>query len=80
LAREIGHPVQKLIGIEAKARAAQGRDRRATQAISVRLELQADCFAGVWAHSTEQRHLLDVGDIDAALKTAAAVGDEGCNA
>lgn len=76
LAHEIGHHVQKLLGIEGKARAAQERDSRAAKAISVRLELQADCFAGVWAHSTEQRHLLDVGDIDAALKAAAAVGDD----
>jgi hypothetical protein len=76
LAHEIGHHVQKLLGIEGQARAAQERDRRAAKAISVRLELQADCFAGVWAHSTEQRHLLDVGDIDAALKAAAAVGDD----
>jgi uncharacterized protein len=76
LAHEIGHHVQKLLGIEGKARAAQERDSRAAKAISVRLELQADCFAGVWANSTEQRHLLDVGDIDAALKAAAAVGDD----
>jgi predicted metalloprotease len=76
LAHEMGHHVQKLLGIEGKARAAQERDERAAKAISVRLELQADCFAGVWAHSTEQRHLLDVGDIDAALKAAAAVGDD----
>src|SRR3984893_11536934 len=76
LAHEMGHHVQKLLGIEGKAKAAQERDQRAAKAISVRLELQADCFAGVWAHSTEQRHLLDVGDIDAALKAAAAVGDD----
>src|ERR1700756_1845696 len=76
LAHEMGHHAQKLLGIEGKARAAQERDQRAAKAISVRLELQADCFAGVWAHSTEQRHLLDVGDIDAALKAAAAVGDD----
>ena len=76
LAHEMGHHVQKLLGIEGKARAAQERDQRAAKAISVRLELQADCFAGVWAHSTEQRHLLDVGDIDAALRAAAAVGDD----
>ena len=76
LAHEMGHHVQKLVGIEAKARAAQERDPRSAKAISVRVELQADCFAGVWAHSTEQRHLLDVGDIEAALKAAAAVGDD----
>jgi predicted metalloprotease len=76
LAHEIGHHVQKLLGIEQKARAAQERDPRSAKAISVRLELQADCFAGVWAQSTEQRHLLDVGDIESALKAAAAVGDD----
>jgi predicted metalloprotease len=76
LAHEIGHHVQKLVGIEAKARAAQGRDPQSAKAISVRIELQADCFAGVWAHSTDERHLLDVGDIDSAMKAAAAVGDD----
>jgi uncharacterized protein len=65
-----------LLGIEAKARAARERDPRSAKAMSVRLEFQVDCFAGVWAHSTEQRHLLDVGDIDSALKAAAAVGDD----
>ena len=76
LAHEVGHHVQKLVGIEAKARAAQERDPQSAKAISVRIELQADCFAGVWAHSTDERHLLDVGDIDSALKAAAAVGDD----
>src|SRR5579864_1665742 len=76
LAHEMGHHVQKLLGIEGKARAAEERDPRSAKAVSVRLELQADCFAGVWAHSTDQRHLLDVGDIDAALRAAAAVGDD----
>ena len=76
LAHEIGHHVQKLVGIEAKARAAQERNPQTAKAISVRIELQADCFAGVWAHSTDQRHLLDVGDIDSALRAAAAVGDD----
>jgi uncharacterized protein len=76
LAHEIGHHVQKLVGIEAKARAAQERNPQSAKAISVRIELQADCFAGVWAHTTEQRHLLDAGDIDSALKAAAAVGDD----
>jgi predicted metalloprotease len=76
LAHEVGHHVQKLAGIEAKARAAQERDPQSAKAISVRIELQADCFAGVWAHSTDERRLLDVGDIDSALKAAAAVGDD----
>ncbi len=69
LAHEIGHHVQKLLGVEGKARAAQERSPQSAKVISVRLELQADCFAGVWAHSTDQRHLLDVGDIDSALES-----------
>jgi hypothetical protein len=76
LAHEIGHHVQKLLGIEAKARAAQERNPGSAKAISVRIELQADCFAGVWAHSTDQRHLLEAGDVDQALKAASAVGDD----
>jgi uncharacterized protein len=76
LAHEVGHHVQKLVGIEAKARAAQERDPQSAKAISVRIELQADCFAGIWAYSTDERHLLDVGDIDSAVKAAAAVGDD----
>jgi len=76
LAHEIGHHVQKLLGIEAKARAAEERNPQSAKAVSVRLELQADCFAGVWAHSTDQRHLLEAGDVDQALKAAAAVGDD----
>lgn len=76
LAHEIGHHVQKLLGIESKARTAQQRDPQSAKAISVRIELQADCFAGIWAHSTEERHLLDAGDVDSALKAAAAVGDD----
>jgi predicted metalloprotease len=76
LAHEIGHHVQKLVGIEAKARAAQERDPQSAKAISVRIELQADCFAGVWAHSTDQRHLLEAGDIEGAMRAAAAVGDD----
>jgi uncharacterized protein len=76
LAHEIGHHVQKLLGIEGKAHAAEERNPHSAKAISVRLELQADCFAGVWAHSTDQRHLLEAGDVDEALKAAAAVGDD----
>lgn len=76
LAHEIGHHVQKLLGIEAKARAAQERNPQSAKAVSVRIELQADCFAGVWAHSTDQRHLLEAGDVDQALRAASAVGDD----
>jgi hypothetical protein len=76
LAHEIGHHVQKLLGIEAKMRAAQQRNPGAANQLSVALELQADCFAGVWGHSTQQRNLLDPGDVDAGLRAAAAVGDD----
>ena len=76
LAHEIGHHVQKLIGIEGKARAAEERNPQGAKAVSVRIELQADCFAGVWAHSTDQRHLLEAGDVQQALTAASAVGDD----
>jgi predicted metalloprotease len=76
LAHEIGHHVQKLLGIEGKVRAAQQQNPQSANQLSVRLELQADCFAGVWGHSTQQRNLLDPGDIDSGLKAAAAVGDD----
>jgi predicted metalloprotease len=76
LAHEIGHHVQKLLGIEGKAEALQESNPQSAKAVSVRLELQADCFAGAWAHSTDQRHLLEAGEVDQALKAAAAVGDD----
>ena len=68
--------MQKLLGIEAKMRAAQQQNPQDANQLSVRLELQADCFAGVWGHSTQQRNLLDPGDVDSGLKAAAAVGDD----
>jgi uncharacterized protein len=73
LAHEIGHHVQNILGIERQA--SQG-SRQGANSSSVRLELQADCFAGVWAHSTQQRGLLEQGDIESALGAAAAVGDD----
>jgi hypothetical protein len=76
LAHEIGHHVQKLLGIESKARAAQLHSPQSKGIISQEIELQADCFAGIWGHSTEQRNLLDPNDLDSALKAAAAVGDD----
>ena len=76
LAHEIGHHVQKLLGIEAKVQSAMQSDRRAANPLSVKLELQADCLAGVWAHSTQQRGLLEKGDVESALSAASAVGDD----
>ena len=76
LAHEIGHHVQKLTGIEQKVHAAQERDTRSANQLSVRLELQADCFAGVWGRSTSQRNLLEPGEVQQGLNAAAAVGDD----
>jgi predicted metalloprotease len=72
LAHEIGHHVQNILGIE---RQVQGNSHGQDSA-SVHLELQADCFAGIWAHSTQQRGLLEKGDVESALGAAAAVGDD----
>ena len=76
LAHEVGHHVQKLVGIESKVRRLQEQNPREQNSLSVRLELQADCFAGIWAHSTQQRGLLEGGDVESALGAAAAVGDD----
>ena len=76
LAHEVGHHVQKLLGIEGRVRQERERNPQAANALSVKLELQADCFAGVWGHSTDQRHLLDSGEANEGLKAAAAVGDD----
>jgi uncharacterized protein len=76
LAHEIGHHVQKLIGVESKVRQFQTQNPSARNTASVQLELQADCFAGVWAHSTQQRGLLEPGDVQSALGAASAVGDD----
>jgi predicted metalloprotease len=75
VAHEVGHHVQNLLGINDAAGGARGPSRGATGS-SVRLELQADCFAGIWAHSTGQRGLLEAGDIESALTAAAAIGDD----
>jgi len=76
LAHEIGHHVQKIIGIESRVRRLQAGDPGVRNQVSVLMELQADCFAGIWAHSTQQRNLLEQGDVQAALGAAAAVGDD----
>ncbi|HEV7571519.1 MAG TPA: neutral zinc metallopeptidase [Thermoanaerobaculia bacterium] len=76
LAHEIGHHVQKVIGIEEKVHQAMENDPRRAKQYSVRLELQADCFAGIWAHSTQERNLLQAGDVEEGLNAAAAVGDD----
>jgi hypothetical protein len=76
IAHEVGHHVQKLLGIEGKVRAERERNPGSANQLSVRLELQADCFAGIWGHTTDQRHLLDPGEANEGLKAAAAVGDD----
>jgi len=76
LAHELGHHIQKLTGIEGKVRQLQQSDSREANPLSVMLELQADCLAGVWAHSTQQRGLLEKGDVESALGAASAVGDD----
>jgi predicted metalloprotease len=76
LAHEIGHHVQKITGIENRVRQLQRGNPGMENALSVRMELQADCLAGVWAHTTQQRSLLEQGDVQSALGAAAAVGDD----
>jgi hypothetical protein len=78
LAHEVGHHVQNLLGISRQVRQAQARVSRAeANALSVRVELQADCFAGVWAHHADRmRGLVETGDFQEALRAATAVGDD----
>jgi hypothetical protein len=76
IAHEIGHHVQKILGIEQKVRRLQQAQPDEQNPLSVRLELQADCFAGVWGKSTEQRDLVNSSDVESALNAAAAVGDD----
>ncbi|MBK8507986.1 MAG: neutral zinc metallopeptidase [Candidatus Competibacter sp.] len=78
IAHEVGHHVQNLMGISEKVQAARERSGPAeANALSVRLELQADCFAGVWAHHAHKaRQILEAGDIEAALNAASAIGDD----
>ncbi len=78
IAHEVGHHVQNLLGITEKVEAARGRGSEAQQnAISVRLELQADCFAGVWAnHAQAARQILEQGDVEEAMNAATQIGDD----
>jgi predicted metalloprotease len=76
IAHEVGHHVQRLQGIDQQVREAQRRQPGAANELSVRLELQADCLAGVWGHSTGQRDILESGDVEEGLNAAAAIGDD----
>lgn len=76
IAHEIGHHVQNLSGIERQVREQQRARPDQQNALSVLMELQADCLAGVWAHDTEQRQILEQGDVEEGLNAAAAIGDD----
>ena len=76
LAHEIGHHVQTLTGISRKVRQAQASNPSAANELSVRMELQADCFAGLWGHSTNERNILEAGEVQEGLAAAAAIGDD----
>jgi predicted metalloprotease len=79
IAHEVGHHVQHLLGIAGKVRQmqSQARDKAGANALSVRMELQADCFAGIWAfHANRTRQIIEQGDLESALTAAAAIGDD----
>jgi predicted metalloprotease len=76
ITHELGHHVQRLLGTDAKVRRAQEQNPDQANALSVALELQADCYSGVWANHTQQENILEPGDIDEGLAAAAAVGDD----
>ncbi len=76
VAHELGHHVQNLVGTERRVRALRQQNPELDNRLSVAMELQADCYAGVWAHSTEQRKIVDTADIRQGLDAAAAVGDD----
>lgn len=78
IAHEVGHHIQTLMGISGKVHAARSKvsEKEANQ-LSVKQELQADCFAGIWAnHANDQRQLLETGDIEEGLRAASAIGDD----
>lgn len=76
IAHEVGHHVQNLLGASDRVHRAPASAQRGAEGLSVRLELQADCYAGVWAHATRERALLEAGDIEEALTAAASIGDD----
>ena len=78
VAHEVGHHVQSLLGISGKVHAAMERSsRERANQLSVRQELQADCYAGIWAnHANRSRHILEAGDVESGLNAAAAIGDD----
>lgn len=76
LAHEIGHHIQTVTGTEGRMRQAQQRNPSQANELSVRLELQADCLAGIWGHHAAQRGMLEPGDVEEGLGAAAAIGDD----
>jgi predicted metalloprotease len=76
IAHEVGHHVQNLLGILPDVNQEQQRNPSQANDLSVRLELQADCFAGTWAHTAYQRQILEDGDLEEGLTAAAAIGDD----
>jgi predicted metalloprotease len=77
IAHEIGHHVQNLLGLSDRVQGARQRvSREEGNALSVRMELQADCYAGVWGHYAAQHDLLEPGDAEEGLRAAAAIGDD----
>jgi predicted metalloprotease len=77
VAHEVGHHVQKLLGIEPKVREMQqGASEKQVNQLSVKMELQADCFAGVWGHYMQKENILEAGDLQEALNAAEAIGDD----
>jgi predicted metalloprotease len=77
MAHEVGHHVQNLLGTSERVHRQRSRlDKASANALSVRLELQADCYAGVWGNSAARRNVLEPGDVEAALAAATAIGDD----
>ena len=76
VAHELGHHVQNIVGTAEKVQRAQESRPDSANELSVRLELQADCYAGIWAHDTAQRDLLEKGDVEEGLAAASSVGDD----
>jgi predicted metalloprotease len=77
IAHEVGHHVQHLLGVSERVSAQQRANSQQANALSVRLELQADCYAGLWARRADSaRHILEAGDVEEALNAASAIGDD----
>jgi predicted metalloprotease len=72
----MGHHIQNILGTSDRVQKAMERDRGAANEYSVRLELQADCYAGIWGHATQERNILEPGEAKQGLDAAAAVGDD----